>query len=116
MPDEIDVTLTRVEDYLTPEGIVAHLVDQQPSVLRDGHWAGTGALRDWRGGPPVPVDITSFVLADMRTGEPMATATVQRDLRARLDAEREVTADHSPSAKARRCKRRCWSTCPISSF
>ena len=102
MPDEIDVTLTHVAAsrhgehssrcLWTPEGIVAGLENEQPPIVRDGHWDGISTLRDWQGGSPVPVEISSFVVSDVLTGEPLAMATVQRDMRARLEAEREVTA------------------------
>lgn len=90
MPDDVDVMSTRISDYLTPAAIRASQEVEQPAVIRDGHWSGTSELRDWRGGPPIPVGISSFLITDLTTGKPLALATVQRDLRAHLDAERMV--------------------------
>lgn len=95
MPDDVDVAQTRIGDYLTPEAARLSEDVEQPAVMRDGHWSGTSELRDWRGGPPIPVGISSFLITDLATGEPMALATVQRDLRARLQAERMVAEAHS---------------------
>ncbi|HEV7208120.1 MAG TPA: EAL domain-containing protein [Mycobacteriales bacterium] len=95
MPGDVVVSQTRIEDYLTPEGQRASAAIEQPAVVRDEHWNGTGTLRDWRGGPPIPVEISSFLIRDTRTGEPLALATVQRDLRERVAAERQVAAAQS---------------------
>ncbi len=79
-PDH-DVTETAISDYLTEEGLAASFEVEQPAVVRDGFWTGESTLRDWRGGGPIPVLVTSFVLVDPRTKVPVAMATIQRDLR-----------------------------------
>jgi PAS domain S-box-containing protein len=87
MDDAVDVTTTTIGDYLTPEGLVASVEVEQPAVVEHGHWEGESTLRDWRGGPPVPVAIASFMMRDVETGEPFGLATVQRDITERLAAE-----------------------------
>jgi PAS domain S-box-containing protein len=84
---DVDVTTTTISDYLTPEGLAASLVVEQPAVLREGHWEGESTLRSHSGGPPIPVAIASFLMRDIRTGEPFALATVQRDITERRAAE-----------------------------
>jgi len=88
--DDYDVTGTTVADYLTEEGIAASVAVEQPAVIRDGRWQGESTLRDWRGGPPIPVAVSSFLVTDLQSGLPMALATVQRDLREMVQASTEV--------------------------
>ena len=83
----VDVTATTIADYLTPEGLTASLGVEQPAVVAFGHWEGESTLRDWRGGPPVPVAIASFLMRDEETGAPIGLATVQRDITDRIAAE-----------------------------
>ncbi|MGZ4590347.1 MAG: sensor domain-containing protein [Actinomycetes bacterium] len=78
---DVDVTETSITDYLTPTGLEASVTVEQPAVVRDGYWTGETTLRDWRDGSDIPVTVTSFVLRDIDTGEPIAMATIQRDLR-----------------------------------
>jgi PAS domain S-box-containing protein len=85
--ESVDVTTTTIADYLTPEGLVASLEVERPAVVERGHWEGESTLRDWRGGPPVPVAIASFLMRDAESGEPFGLATVQRDISDRLAAE-----------------------------
>jgi len=87
MDDSVDVATTSVADFLAPEGLVASVEVEQPAVVEHGHWEGESTLRDWRGGPPVPVAIASFLMRDVETGEPFGLATVQRDITERLAAE-----------------------------
>jgi diguanylate cyclase (GGDEF)-like protein/PAS domain S-box-containing protein len=77
----VDVSLLTIADFLTPEGIRASQEVEQPAVVRDGVWTGESTLRDWRDDSAIPVSITSFVLSDLTTGEPIALATIQHDLR-----------------------------------
>jgi PAS domain S-box-containing protein len=77
---DADVRDTAITDYLTPEGVEASLRVEQPALVARGHWEGESALRDHRGGPPIPVAIASFLMHDVETGAPFALATVQRDI------------------------------------
>ena len=87
MPDDFDVTTATIADFLTPEGMRASLEVEQPAVIKDGWWQGETTLRDWRGGPAIPVAVSSFLVTDLETGAPLALATVQRDLRELQDAQ-----------------------------
>ncbi len=84
---DVDVTTTRIADYLTEEGLERSLRVEQPAVIAHGSWEGESTLRDLRGGPAIPVQIASFLIRDPETGEPFALATVQRDLSDRVVAE-----------------------------
>jgi PAS domain S-box-containing protein len=75
-----DVRTTSLDDYLTPDGRRAFDEVTHPAVLADGHWEGQSTLRDLRGGPPIPVTVSSFLLHDPETRQPFALATVQRDM------------------------------------
>lgn len=88
----VDVRGTTIVDYLTAEGIEASLHVEQPAVRAHGRWTGQTTLRDHRGGPPIAVAVSSFLITDPRTGDPFALATVQRDIRERLAAQEALTA------------------------
>jgi len=90
MAPEFDVSQTTIADYLTPEGVEASIAIEQPAVVRDGQWTGETTLRDYRGGTPIPVMVSSFLMRDAETGEPFALATVQRDITARIAASEKL--------------------------
>jgi PAS domain S-box-containing protein len=87
---DADVTTMTFEDFCTPEGYVHTSGVQIPATLRDGQWAGEKTLRNFRGGPPIPVIALHFVIRDPDTLEPFAIASVQRDITARLEAEQKL--------------------------
>ena len=86
MDPDVDVTTTAISDYLTPEGLRVSFEVEQPAVIANGHWEGESTLRNYQG-PPIPVAIASFLIGDSETDEPVALATVQRDMSERLVAE-----------------------------
>ncbi len=71
----------RIADFLDAEGARRWAATERPAVLREGRWTGKGALRHRTTGELVPVAIASYLLRD-DGGEPLAFATVQRDIRA----------------------------------
>ncbi|HEU4524013.1 MAG TPA: PAS domain-containing protein, partial [Gemmatimonadales bacterium] len=56
----VDVTATQVADYLTDEGLRAWQEVRLPQVVAKEHWEGESQLRDQRGGPPIPVAVSTF--------------------------------------------------------
>ncbi len=84
---DVDVTSTRIGDYATSEGLAGFEQRVMPEVLAHGHWEGESTLRDHRGGPPIRVATSTFLVKDAETHEPFALATVQRDITDRLVAE-----------------------------
>jgi PAS domain S-box-containing protein len=87
---ERDAAGMNISDFLTEEGLAASASVEQPAVLASGHWEGQSTLRDHRGGPPIPVSISSFLMRHPESGEPFALATVQRDISERLTAQEVV--------------------------
>ena len=87
MDPDVDVSATRISDYLTEEGLELSLTVEQPAVIANGFWEGESTLRDLRGGRAIPVQIASFLIRDPESDEPFALATVQRDLSDRVAAE-----------------------------
>lgn len=81
IPDDVDVTTTSITDYLTPDGIRASVEVEQPAVMRDGRWEGESTLKHWPTAEGIPVQVSSFLVRNMETGEPLALATVQSDIR-----------------------------------
>ena len=91
LPPDVDVSTTRITDYLTEEGLALSLAVEQPAVIEHGSWEGESTLRNLQGGPAIPVQIASFLMpGDPDSGEPITLATVQRDLSDRVRAERAL--------------------------
>ena len=84
---DVDVTTTTIADYVTPEGWANFHSRVIPAVLAHGHWEGESALRNHRGGPTIPVAVSTFLVNDAETREPFALATMQRDISERLAAD-----------------------------
>jgi diguanylate cyclase (GGDEF)-like protein/PAS domain S-box-containing protein len=85
---QTDVGSMVLADFLPDGGQAARR--ELADVLSTGSWTGVGTLRDWRGGPPIPVSVTSFVARHAETGEPLGVATVRRDLRPSLQIDVET--------------------------
>lgn len=84
---DADVTATQIADYLTDEGLRVWQEVRLPQVMAEEHWEGESTLRDQRGGPPIPVAVSTFEIRHPGTGEPWLIATVQKDLTDRIAAE-----------------------------
>jgi diguanylate cyclase (GGDEF)-like protein/PAS domain S-box-containing protein len=95
LSDTVDVTQTVITDYLTEQALASSIEVEQPAVLARGFWTGETTLRDWRDDSEIPVMVTSFVLRSRSSGEPVAMATIQRDLRKAHAARAEVAAAHT---------------------
>ncbi len=91
LPPDTEVTTTTITDYLTPESAERVFQQELPAVLRLGSWVGESTMRDLRGGPPIPVLVSSFMMTHPETGEPWLLATVRRDISERLEAERALS-------------------------
>jgi PAS domain S-box-containing protein len=87
---DADVRKTVISDYLTEEGIRASIEVEQPAVVAEGHWEGESTLRRMDGGPPIPVEIYSFLVRHPETGDPWLLATAQRDISEKLATERAL--------------------------
>jgi PAS domain S-box-containing protein len=74
------------DDYFTDLGRALSR-EIEDSVRLTGSWQGESELRHFRTGESIPVSVDSFLVTRSSDGRPLALATVQRDLRARLRAE-----------------------------
>ena len=81
LPPGMEATETSIGEYFSAETEAIRLADEPASLERHGRWTHTGTLRHWGGGPAIPATMSSFVLADHKTGEPLAVAMAVRDLR-----------------------------------
>jgi PAS domain S-box-containing protein len=79
----------RTDDFFHPEDRVWFDVER-PAVLEHGHWDGESVLRNFQTGEAIPVETSTFVIADPETGEPFRLATVRRDLRERKRVEEQL--------------------------
>ncbi len=94
VPADFDVTSCTVDDFVA-RGPGADVDDRPLPRLRRlvatrSSWRGEQGLRDWRGGDPIPVVSSTFVISHPGTDTPWLVATVQRDISERLAAERAL--------------------------
>ena len=82
-----DASTRTIRDFLTEEGFQQSQKIEVPAVRAEGHWEGESTLRHFGGGDPIPVQISSFLVKDPSTGEPLCLATVQHDLRGQKQTE-----------------------------
>jgi signal transduction histidine kinase len=87
-PDD-DITAFTVGQLLGNQG-ATELDNRWPVLLERGSWQGESTIVATDGSAPIPVAISSFAVRDPATHEPVAVATVQRDIRERLRAEAAV--------------------------
>ena len=77
-------------DYLTDPGRRHFLEVSGPTTRRTGSFSGETTLRHFRSGEEIPVSVSAFTIRHPFSGDPIATAVVQHDLRERKRAEREL--------------------------
>ncbi len=79
---------TRIQDYSQEEDVPT-LQKMVESLQKKGTWRGEARIRHFRTGMPVPVEMHAFVIRDAKTGQPIAIATINRDIsvRKKMDAE-----------------------------
>ena len=79
------------DDYFSEVGReLSHEIEA--AVRTRGHWEGESHLRHFPTGEAIPVSVNSFLVTHPQTGEPLALATVQRDLRPQKAIERRLRA------------------------
>ncbi|MHC5598877.1 MAG: PAS domain S-box protein [Nostoc sp.] len=77
-PDE--VRQKAILDYLMPKDKAYFQEYILPTVLLQGRWQGEFCLRHLQTGQPIPVDYNIFTVTDKNTGQPIALATVTRNI------------------------------------
>jgi PAS domain S-box-containing protein len=90
LDSDADVSTTEIADYLTADGLGVWRDVRLPQVVAEEHWEGESTLRHLRGGPPIPVAVSTFAIRHPGTGRPWLIATIQKDLTERIAAERAV--------------------------
>ncbi|HZU52686.1 MAG TPA: PAS domain-containing protein [Holophagaceae bacterium] len=82
-----DAPTRTIRDFLTEDGFQRSQEIEIPAIHAEGRWEGESTLRHFGGGDPIPVQISSFLVKDPATGEPLCLATMQHDLRRQKEAE-----------------------------
>jgi PAS domain S-box-containing protein len=85
-----EVRARHIADFVAPEGRADLRDELLPRVLADGRAACELDFVDLRTGERVPVSWDAFRIDDPDTGEPLALATISRDLRERRRAQQEI--------------------------
>nr|WP_281385859.1 ATP-binding protein [Nocardioides luti] len=81
---DVDIGTVRIPDLLS-EAAYQHFVEEvRPNVRRLGAWQSESTLLDLRGGPPIPVASSTFLVRPVREGGQPVLATVQRDITRRV--------------------------------
>jgi PAS domain S-box-containing protein len=80
LPPDFDVTTLTVADIVPSDG-PASFEERWPVLLERGIWEGESRVVPRDGSEPVPVATSTFVMRRPDTGEPVAMATIQRDIR-----------------------------------
>ena len=77
-------------DFLDAEGWESSIRAEQPAIRRHGEWQGESALRHFVTGAVIPVRVSSYLVRHPETNEPVAFATVRRDISAEKRATDEL--------------------------
>jgi PAS domain S-box-containing protein len=77
-----------IHDFLM-EADRRRLQEMLPTMFRTGTWSGELALRHFKTGTPIPVEMNAFIIKDTTTDKPIALANVSRDITERRHAENE---------------------------
>ncbi|HYX14906.1 MAG TPA: PAS domain S-box protein [Nostoc sp.] len=79
-----------VLDYFMPKDKAYFQQYILPTVLLQGRWQGEFCFRHLQTGQPIPVDYNIFTVKDNKTGEPIALATVTRNISEQKVAKEKI--------------------------
>lgn len=79
LPLDYDVTTLTVADIVPQDGPTS-FESRWPLLLERGFWEGESRVVPLDGGEPIPVTTSTFVMRDAGSHEPVAMATIQRDI------------------------------------
>ena len=84
-----EVRKTRIRDFAL-EKHLNPLQEVQVSLFKEGTWKGEARIRHFKTGRPIPIEMHGFVIKDAKTGQPIAFATICRDISERKKLEAEM--------------------------
>jgi PAS domain S-box-containing protein len=90
MPDEIRVEDSGIRATQFVDMSAAYVAQARATYEATGRWSGDGLLADYTDGSQIPVSVSSFRIPNPHTGEPLAHATIQRDIRERIRSEQAI--------------------------
>jgi len=76
-----------IGDFLAPEETVRLTGGMMPAIRESGNWVGEFRMIHAASGKPVPVEMNAFMIRNTETGEPIALASISRDISERKRAE-----------------------------
>ncbi|MEH2307047.1 PAS domain S-box protein [Nostoc sp.] len=79
-----------VLDYFMPKDKTYFQKYILPTVLSEGRWQGEFCFRHLQTGQPIPVDYNIFTVTDNNTGQPIALATVTRNISEQKKAKEKI--------------------------
>ncbi|MDZ7964373.1 MAG: PAS domain S-box protein [Nostoc sp. DedSLP03] len=85
-----EVRQKAVLDYFMPKDKVYFQKYILPTVLSEGRWQGEFCFRHLQTGQPIPVDYNVFTVTDNKTGQPIALATVTRDISKQKQTQEQI--------------------------
>ncbi|MEH1914223.1 PAS domain S-box protein [Nostoc sp.] len=85
-----EVRQKAVLDYFMPKDKAYFQKYILPTVLSEGRWQGEFCFRHLQTGQPIPVDYNIFTVTDNNTGQPIALATVTRDITKQKQTQEQI--------------------------
>ncbi|MCC5621255.1 PAS domain S-box protein, partial [Nostoc sp. CHAB 5715] len=79
-----------VLDYFMPKDKAYFQQYILPTVLLQGRWQGEFCFRHLQTGQPIPIDYNIFTVTDNKTGQPIALATVTRNISEQKLAKEQI--------------------------
>lgn len=94
-------TQTEILDYFLPEDCLFVQETIFPALMRTGYWRGDFRWRHFQTGEPIAVDSAVFLVYSPMTQNPLGISTITRDIRQRIENERqrEQMLQHEQAAR-----------------
>jgi PAS domain S-box-containing protein len=89
----------RIQDFAKDEHL-GKLEDLLATLNRTGTWTGEMRARNFRTGIPIPIETRAFLIRDPKTGNPVAMASICRDLTERKRTENALRLSEEKFSKA----------------